>query len=158
MSFALDSHAGTITVRENVCIAGQGYFDPAKRLWCARTPSFPFNAHGPHLRREWDGNLPPYRGNGSMETADVLEAEKWFLGITDVVDQVANVRFSLLETVFTGQFIENKKLVRIESLDKRPMALEEEFAREICHIERIGGAERFLVGQNSSQEAVVLKF
>jgi hypothetical protein len=158
MSFALDSHAGTITVRENVCIAGQGYFDPAERLWCARTTSFPFNAHGPHLRREWDGNLPPYRGNGSMETADVLEAEKWFLGIMDVVDQVANVRFSLVETVFTGQFVENKKLVRIECLDKRPMALEEEFAKEICHMGRIGGDERFLVGQNSSQEVVVLKF
>jgi hypothetical protein len=88
----------------------------------------------------------------------VLEAEKWFLGIMDVVDPVANVRFSLVETVFTGQFVENKKLVRIECLDKRPMALEEEFAKEICHMGRIGGDERFLVGQNASQEVVVLKF
>jgi hypothetical protein len=100
---------------------------------------------------------PPAGLLGALETADVLEAEKWFLGIMDVVDQVANVRFSLVETVFTGQFIENKKFVRIESLDKRPIALEE-FSREICHMGRIGGDERFLVGQNSSQEVVVLKF
>jgi hypothetical protein len=158
MSFALDSNAGTITVRENVCVAGQGYFDPAERLWCARTTSFPFDAHGPHLRREWDGNLPPYRGNGSMETSDVLEAEKWFLGIMDVVDRAARVRLSLVETVFTGQFVENKKLVRIESLDTRPMVLEDELAREVCHMGRIAGDERFLIGQNPSQEVVVLSF
>jgi hypothetical protein len=158
MSFALDSDAGTVTVRENVCIAGQGYFDPAERLWCARTTSFPFNGQGPHLRKEWDGNLPPYRGNGSMETADVLEPEKWFLGIMDVVDEAANVRFSLVETVFTGQYVENKKLVRIESLDTTPMVLEDELAKEICHMGRIAGDERFLIGQNSSQEVVVLRF
>jgi hypothetical protein len=158
MSFALDSQAGTIAVRENVRIPGLGYFDPAERQWCARTTSFPINAHGPHLRREWDGNLPPYRGNGSMETAGVRAAEHWFLGVMDVVDAAAHVRFSLVETVFTGQSVENKKLVRIECLDQTPMVLEDELASEVCHMGRIGGDERFLVGQNASQEVVVLKF
>ena len=84
-----------------------------------------FGAQGPHLRREWDGNLPPYRGNGSMETADVLEAEKWFLGIMDVVDEAAKVRFSLVETVFTGQSAENQKLLRVEALGESPVALDD---------------------------------
>lgn len=158
MSFALDSEAGTVTVRENVCIAGQGYFDPAERLWCARTTSFPIQGQGPHLRREWDGNLPPYRGNGSMETANVLEAEKWFLGIMDVVDAAARVRFSLIETVFTGQLVENRKLIRIEALDGKPMVLDDELAENLSHMGRIAGDERFLVGQNASQEVVVLRF
>ena len=158
MSFALDSNAETVSVRENVCVAGQGYFDPAERLWCARTISFPFHAQGPHLRREWDGNLPPYRGNGSMESADVLEAEKWFLGIMDVVDTAAKVRLSLVETVFTGQFADNKKLIRIEALGMRPVVLDDEMAREVCHMGRIAGDERFLVGQNANQEVIVLRF
>jgi hypothetical protein len=68
------------------------------------------------------------------------------------------VRFSLVETVFTGQYVENKKLVRIESLDTTPMVLEDELAKEICHMGRIAGDERFLIGQNSSQEVVVLRF
>jgi hypothetical protein len=160
MSFTLDSDAETITVRENVRVSGQGegYFDPAERLWCARTTSFPICAQGPHLRREWDGNLPPYRGNGSMETADVLEAEKWFLGIMDVVDEAAKVRFSLVETVFTGQSMENQKLLRVEALGESPVALNDELSREICHMGRIAGDERFLVGQNANQEVVVLRF
>ena len=146
-------------MRENVCIAGQGYFDPAERLWCARTTSFPFNAHGPHLRREWDGYSAPLpRQREAWETADVLEAEKVVSGHHGRGRPGGEREVFTVETVFTGQFIENKKLVRIESLDKRPMALEEEFAREICHMGRIGGDERFLVGQNSSQEVVGLNF
>jgi len=158
MSLALNSAALTITVRENVCVAGQGYFDPAERLWRSRSTTFPFLGHGPHLHREWEGELPPYRGNGSMETADVKEPEKWFLGIMDVVDEQAEVRFSLVETVFTGQFVENKKMVRIEALDKEATTLEEGLANDVCHMGRIAGDECFLVGQNSSQEVVVLKF
>ena len=157
LSLHLNSSASTIAFRENVCVAGQGYFDPAERLWCARTTTFPFLGHGPHLRREWEGNLPPYRGNGSMETVDVEEAEKWFLGIKDVVDEVANVRFSLVETVFTGQFVENRKLIRIQALG-RLATLVDALADEVSHMGRIEGDERFLVGQNGSQEVVVLKF
>ena len=93
-----------------------------------------------------------------MESADVLEPEKWFLGVMDVLDNAAGVRFSLVETVFTGQYFENKKMIRIESLGLRPVVLEDELARETCHMGRIAGDERFLVGQNSSQEIVVLKF
>jgi F-box domain len=104
MLLVLDSPSNTITIRTNVCVAGQGYFDPAERLWCAKTTSFPFLGFGPHLVREWDGNLPPYRGHCSMESAEVEESEKWFLPVMDVVDvDVARnerVRFSLVETCF----------------------------------------------------------
>jgi hypothetical protein len=158
MSFAIDSGARALVVRENVYVPGQGYFDPAERLWSARTTIFPFVGHGPHLRREGDGNLPPYRGNCSMETVDVLEAEEWFLGIMDVVDHVASVRFSLVETVFTGQPLEKKKLVRTDVLGSQRVMLDDVLAREISHMGKIAGDERWLIGQNGSQELVVLKF
>lgn len=158
ISFALNSHASTITVRENICVAGQGYFDPAERLWCANSTTFPFVGYGPHIRQEWDGDLPPYRGNGSMETVDIREVEKNFLGIMDVVDEQADLRFSLVETVFTGQFVENRKLLRVEALGRDSTALEDSLADEVCHMGRIAGDERYLVGQNASQEVVVVKF
>ena len=93
-----------------------------------------------------------------METADVQEPEMWFLGIMDVVDDVADVRLSLIETVFTGQVMENKKMIRMEALNREPVVLDDAPAREVSHMGRIAGDERFLVGQNASQEVVVLKF
>ena len=93
-----------------------------------------------------------------MDTADVQEPEKWFLGIMDVVDDVADVRHSLIETVFTGQIMENKKMIRMEALNREPVVLNDALAKEVSHMGRIGGDERFLVGQNASQEVVVLKF
>ena len=157
MKLSLNSEAGTMTFRENFCIEGQGYFDPAERLWCACTTTFPFQGEGPHLRREWEGRLPPYRGNCSMETADVFEPERWFLGIMDVVDEIANVRFSLIETCFTGRFVKNEILCRLEALEVSA-TLDSLTTREVVQMGRIGGDERFLIGQNDKQQLVVLKF
>jgi len=88
----------------------------------------------------------------------VREPEKWFLGIMDVVDEAANVRFSLIETVFTGQLAENRKMVRIEVLGREGILLDDAIAKEVCHMGRIAGDEKWLVGQNNAQEVVVLRF
>jgi hypothetical protein len=157
IKFSLNSEQHSITVRENACVAGQGYFDPAERLWCARTTTILFVGEGPHIQREWDGNLPPYRGNCSMETCDILQPEIWFLGIMDVVDEEAEVRFSLSESVFTGRDVQNTAFVRIRALG-RMATLDESTTRQIASMGRIAGDERFLVGQNDSQEIVVLHF
>lgn len=157
IKFLLDSAQHTITFRENVCIAGQGYFDPAERLWCARTTTILFRGEGPHLRREWDGNLPAYRGNCSMETSDVPEPDARFLSIMDVVDDKAPVRFSLAETVFTGRDAQNMAFVRIRALESMA-TLDESTTKQIAHIGKIAGDERFLIGQNDSHEIVVLRF
>jgi hypothetical protein len=157
IKFSLDSEQHTITVHENSCIAGQGYFDPAERLWCVKTTNIPFRGEGPHLQRECDGKLPPYRGNCSMETSDVLDPEPWFLGIMDVVDEKADVRFSLVQSVFTGKDVHNMAFVRIWAL-QRMATLDEATTRQIAHMGKIAGDERFLVGQNDSQEIVVLRF
>jgi len=160
MSLSLDADpkAPNVCFRENVCLAGQGYFDPAERLWCARTTIFPSTGLGPHLRREFDGSLPPYRGHTSMETADIEDPDQWFLGIGDVIDSRANIRFSLIETVFTGQSVENKRLIRIHALGRPLAVLDDELAREMTHMGRIMGDERYLIGQNARQEVVVLTF
>jgi F-box domain len=157
MNFSLDSVQHTVTVRENACIAGQGYFDPAERLWRARTTSILFQGRGPHLRREWDGNLPPYRGNCSMESCDTLETEKWFLGIMDVIDHKADVRFSLAESVFTGRDMQNTTCLRIRTLG-RMATLDQSSTKQIAYTGKIAGDERFLIGQNDSLEIVVLRF
>jgi F-box domain len=157
IKLCLDSEQHTITVRENGCVAGQGYFDPAERLWCARTTTILFRGEGPHLQREWDGNLPPYRGNCSMETSEILDSDIWFLGIMDVVDERADVRFSLAESVFSGRDVENTAFVRIRALG-RMATLDESTTRQISHMGKIAGDEDFLVGQNDSQEVVVLTF
>lgn len=157
MKISLDSQSCSITFRENACVAGQGYFDPAERLWYARTTKFLFCAEGPYLQQELDGKLPPYRGNCSLETDDLLDSESWFLGIMDVVDEKANVRFSLVESVFTGKDVSNTAFVRIRASD-RMATLDAATTKQIAHMGKIAGDERFLVGQNDNQEIVVLRF
>jgi F-box domain len=157
MKLSLDSQNQTITIRENGCVAGQGYFDPAERLWCAKTTRILFCGKGPHLKREWHGNLPPYRGNCSMDTCDVLDPETWFLGIMDVLDEKADVRFSLAESVFTGKDVQNTAFVRIWALGKMA-TLDASTTKQVGYMGKIGGDERALVGQNDSQEVVVLRF
>ena len=164
MSLHLDSQSSSLTIRENVSVEGQGYFDPAERLWCAKTTTFPFVGEGPRLFREWDGNLPPYRGHCSMETAFVEEPERWFLPIMDVVDAGAGVRLSLVETCFSGQSMENRLVVRVkvetsdEDEEAEWVTLDDELAKEVSSMGRIAGDERWLIGQNERMELVVLKF
>ncbi|KIW76158.1 hypothetical protein Z517_10904 [Fonsecaea pedrosoi CBS 271.37] len=171
MSLHLDSETLSLTVRENVGVAGQGYFDPAERLWCAKTTTFPFLGEGPRLFRDWDGNLPPYRGHCSMETADVEESERWFLPIMDVVDTDAGVRLSLVETCFSGQSADNRLVVRIKvdaatnkdfaALGEAALGwatLDDDLTREVSFMGRIAGDERWLIGQNERMEMVVMKF
>ncbi|KAL2401051.1 hypothetical protein ABEF93_000221 [Exophiala dermatitidis] len=169
MSLHLDSESLSLTVRENAAVAGQGYFDPAERLWCAKTTTFPFLGQGPRLYREWDGNLPPYRGHCSMETADVEESERWFLPVMDVVDADAGIRLSLVETCLSGQSILNQLVVRIKTegageeseggaAEARVVALEGRLTKEVGPMGRIAGDERWIIGQNERMELVVLKF
>ncbi|KIX96734.1 uncharacterized protein Z520_07453 [Fonsecaea multimorphosa CBS 102226] len=172
MSLHLDSETLSLTVRENVGVSGQGYFDPAERLWCAKTTTFPFLGEGPRLFREWDGNLPPYRGHCSMETADVEESERWFLPIMDVVDTLAGVRLSLVETCFSGHSVENRLVVRMKAdledkikdfahVEETALGwatLDDDLTREVSFMGRIAGDERWLIGQNERMEMVVIKF
>jgi len=159
MSLHVDSASLSLTVRENVCVAGQGYFDPAERLWCAKTTTFPFLGQGPHLRREWDGNLPPYRGHCSMESAELEEIEGWFSPIMDVVDADAHVRLSLVETCFTGQSMDNRMVVRVKTGFLGDwVSLEDSIVREISGMGRIAGDERWVIGQSERQEIVVVEF
>jgi hypothetical protein len=157
IKFSLDSERHSITIYENACTTGQGYFDPAEQWWRARTTNILFRAEGPHLQRECNGKLPPYRGNCSMETSDVPYLEPWFRAIMDVVDEKANVRFSLLESVFTGKDVHNTAFIRICALE-RVATLDEATTRQIAHMGKIAGDERFLVGQNDKQDIVILRF
>ena len=169
MSLSLDTPTASLTWRENVCVAGQGYFDPAERLWCAKTTSFPFLGAGPHLQREWDGYLPPYRGHSSMESTDVDEEalEKWFVPIMDAVDDQTGVRLSLVETCFTGlSMMENKLIIRIkvpwldeQNQDGEYVVLQDDrLVQELSVMGRIAGDERWIIGQNEMMELVVAKF
>lgn len=176
MSLSLDSETLSLTVRENVGVAGQGYFDPAERLWCAKTTTFPFCGEGPRLYREWDGHLPPYRGHCSMESADVEESERWFLPVMDIVDRRAGVKLSLVETCFSGQSVDNKLVVRLKTgcawdggadEDNEEEAavsasewatLDDGLTEQVCAMGRITGDERWVIGQNERMELVVVKF
>ena len=168
MSLSLDTPSSSLTWRENVCVAGQGYFDPAERLWCAKTTSLPFLGQGPHLQREWDGYLPPYRGHSSMESVDLDEEsiEKWFVPIMDAVDDRTGVRLSLVETCFTGTVVENKLIIRLKLpwlTEKNEdgeyvMLKDDELVREVSAMGRIAGDERFLIGQNEQMQLVVVYF
>ncbi len=92
-----------------------------------------------------------------METSDVLEPEAWLLGIMDVVDEKADVRFLLAESCFTSKDVQNSALLRIQALGIMA-TLDEATAKQVSHVGKIAGDERFLVGQNDRQEVVVLKF
>jgi hypothetical protein len=163
MSLNLDSQARNLTVRENVNVAGRGYFDPAERLWCAKTTMFPFTGEGPTLYREWDGELPPYRGHCSMESPNIEASEPWFLPVMDVFDAEAGVRMSLVETCFSGQSMENRLVVRLkvergEGQEAEWVTLDDKLTHQVASMGRIAGDERWLLGQNERMELVVLKF
>ncbi|EXJ87593.1 hypothetical protein A1O3_04554 [Capronia epimyces CBS 606.96] len=171
MSLHLDSESLSLTVRENIAVAGQGYFDPAERLWCAKTTTFPFLGQGPRLYREWDGGLPPYRGHCTMESADIEDGEKWFLPVMDVVDAEAGVRLSLVETCISGMNVQNQFVIRMktetggivrgqkeEDCELEWVTLAGGLTKEVAAMGRIAGDERWLIGQNERMEIVVLKF
>lgn len=166
MSIDIDSESLSLIVRENAAVAGQGYFDPAERLWCAKTTTFPFSGMGPRLVREWDGNLPPYRGHCSMESADVQEGENWFLPIMDVLDPDAHVRLSLVETCFTSQSVENRIIIRVKVGDgdgeegavSQWVPLDDGLTKTVGGMGRIAGDERWIIGQNERMELVVVEF
>lgn len=156
LSLSLDSQSCTLTVRENTCVAGQGYFDPAERLMMSTTTTFPFLGHGPAYRKDWDRDLPPYRGHCSMESTEIENVERWFFPIMDVLDPVSGVRFSLVETCFTGQ-MENRLVIRIKSLGKW-VTLDDGLVKMVAGMGKIAGDERWLVGQNEKMELVILQF
>ncbi|KAJ9651898.1 hypothetical protein H2198_008862 [Neophaeococcomyces mojaviensis] len=156
-SLHVDSATMSMTFQENTFESGQGYFDPAERRWCSTTTTFPFVGQGPCLQRRPDVELPAYRGHCTMDSTDIEEIERWFLPIMDVSDQEAQVRFSLIETCFTGMMIENKIMLRIKALD-RWTNLDDEIVREVGAMGRIAGDERWVVGQNARLELVVAKF
>jgi hypothetical protein len=126
-------------------------------------------ASGPEFQREWDGYLPPYRGHGSMESADIDEGamEKWFVPVMDTVDDRTGVRFSLVETCFTGlSMLDNKLVIRIkvpwlndQNEDGEYTLLKDnDLVRELSTMGRIAGDERWIVGQNERMELVVGMF
>ena len=157
MGLRLDSSAGTVTVRSNVFESGQGYFDPAERTWCANEVTFPFKASGPVYRREGHIELPGYRGHCSMETAAVEDIERWFLPVMDVVDEEADVRYSLVETCFTGMMMAKKMVLRCKVFGEWK-DLRDEVATELGVMGRIAGDERWVVGQNERLQLVVARF
>ena len=75
----------------------------------------------------------------------------------DVVDVVADVRFSVVQTCFTGHFVENSRVVRIKA-NGRAATLDQAMVEQVASMGKISGDERWLVGQNHSLELVVLKF
>ena len=169
MNMSIDNASATLTWRENTCVAGQGYFDPAERLWNTKSVAFPFLGLGPHRIVDYDGLLPPYRGHASMESDDVEEdaIEKWFLPVMDVVDRQSGVRLGLVETCLTGLGVDNRLMVRVKvpwlkdnfGYDGRYVMLEEDEAvKEVSAMGRIDGDERWVVGQNERMEVVVLRF
>lgn len=173
LNLHLDSKSKSLTWRENVCEAGQGYFDPAGRWWNSRSTTFPFTGSGPHYVIEGHENLPPYRGHASMESAPLEEGEieKWFVPVMDVVDPKTHVRLSLIETCFTGWMMENRLVVRIGTPWLQDAGLPAEdcagsyvvlkddaAAREVSAMGRIAGDERWLLGQNERMEISILRF
>ena len=172
MNISVDSSSATLIWRENACVAGQGYFDPAERLWNTTTISFPYLGQGPHLIRDYDGQLPPYRGHGSMESEEIEEdaIEKWFVPVMDVSDKGSGVRLSLVETCFTGLALENKFVLRVKvpwllretgdvTQEGKYVVLEDdEIVKEVSSMGRIAGDERWVVGQNERMEIVVARF
>ncbi|KAK5091814.1 hypothetical protein LTR70_006344 [Exophiala xenobiotica] len=157
LGLSLDSQMRTVSVRQNVFESGQGYFDPAERNWCASVTSFPFVGLGPVHRREGHVELPSYRGHCSMESDEIEEIEKWFLPVMDVVDRSADVRFSLIETCFTGMMIENRVMLRLKVLGEWRDVVGE-VAKEVGVMGRIAGDERWVIGQNERLQVVVARF
>ena len=171
LTFHIHSPSTTLVWRENTWAAGQGYFDPAERLWRARTTSFPFlGTTGPACVSEWDATLPPYRGHTSMDSAELAggEGENWFLPVLDVLDQPAGIRFSLVETCFGGETLGGNRLVVRVRVDGEGegeevgegewVALRDELVDEVACMGRIAGGERWIVGHGREMEIVVLKF
>ncbi|RMZ83550.1 hypothetical protein DV738_g1140, partial [Chaetothyriales sp. CBS 135597] len=165
MSLGVDSKAYNIIWRENVYETASGYFDPAERDWRAQTTIFPFISFGPHQFKERDGYLPPYRGHASMESCDIEQdaIEKWFVPVMDVLDQASGVRFSLVETVFTGLGVEQRLLIRVKvpwlgESGEYVVLRDDTLLKEITAMGRIAGDERHLIGMNDKMELIVCSF
>ena len=75
----------------------------------------------------------------------------------DVYDELAHVRWSLIETCFTGASAQNRVMLRVKVMDEW-VTVSDEVVDEVGGMGRIAGDERWVIGQNRSMELVIAKF
>ena len=155
MSFRIDDTAENIYWYENQYVRPTQAFNLGHGSWRSRTVTVPL-ALGPVNIQFDDARLPPYFGSCSFEAVHQrYDNDHSVLGVLDAVDEEADVTYSVLRTNISGPF--NVTLVKIR-LHGSSIDLNDRASDQVSYKGKVAGDERFLIGENSRQKIVVLKF
>lgn len=132
---------------------------PAEWVSQVQVTSIPLIGDGPCWRRFADVALPPYRGNGSLQTNPLSYAicdEPWYTIVSEAYDSEAGVGFCLHLSPASWPFDLNTSLSIRTPFSA--ITLKPEDIYELTNKGMIYGNERYLVGENGNRELVIYRF
>lgn len=156
----IDSSSNSISITE-VRDAGRVDYNTLEYAPKAQVITIPFIGQGPSWHREVQVLYPPYRGNCSMELSPWTVTSPWpcYWAICESTDAEAHVSFciSYLSSMTQAGYQVDPLMVTIHT-PQAIVTLRHELAKELSYKGKICGDERFVVGENSENQLVVLNF
>jgi hypothetical protein len=122
------------------------------------TTSIPLVGNGPHWRREFEGVLPPYRGNCSMQAESMepngcIMKDPWFGIISQVTVLEPNLGFCLHFDTWT--WVQNQTTYLSIQTPRSTITCDN---WDFVGRGKIAGSEKYLMGENCNRELVVYRF
>ncbi|CAG8092995.1 unnamed protein product [Penicillium olsonii] len=118
------------------------------------TTSIPLTGHGPHRRRDCEGELPPYRGHRSLN-AEIINPDSMIPNpLYDMIDHVTGGEVSFCLDSDPERAADEGYRLTIQT--PRSCSTDDhnvDFTRG-----KLAGSERYLVGENCNREVVVYEF
>lgn len=150
-----------IEITENLCTGPMDRLvGPAEWTSEVQITSIPLIGEGPVLRRSKTGlALPPYRGNGGLQTPPLVFAGSvglWYTIVSETFDEQAQVGLCLHLSAFMWPF--DLRLLLSIRTPTSDVTLKPEDVFEIAGKGKICGNERYVVGENDNRELVVFRF
>ncbi|QGA20631.1 hypothetical protein EYB26_008337 [Talaromyces marneffei] len=160
MRMDLDSQSNSISITE-VRDTGRVDFNVLEHSPCVQVVTIPFIGQGPALQRKVTTYYPPYRGNCSMEIAPWTVTRPWacYWAICESTDEEAHVSFCLSYFSSKAQVgFEIDPLMLTIHTPQSIKTLSIELSKNVAFKGKICGDERFVVGENDSNQLVIMKF
>ncbi|KAJ5473756.1 hypothetical protein N7475_003322 [Penicillium sp. IBT 31633x] len=153
----ITDNAQAVEVTENICIRPEDQPPEPFGFPVPITTSIPLIGNGPHLRRECEEILPPYRGNCSLQAEgmnlDGFMVDPWFGVIAQVTVLEPDLGFCLHFDPIN--WIDNQV---IELTIQTPRSSVTCANLDFIGRGKLAGCERYLVGENCNRELVIYRF
>lgn len=150
--------AQAVEITENICIRPEDQPPEPFGFPQPIVTSIPLVGNGPHWRRDFEGILPPYRGNCSMQAESMrsegfIMTDPWFGVISQVTVLEPDLGFCLHFDPWT--WIQDQIVyLTIQTPRSRVTCENWDFVGR----GKLAGCEKYLVGENCNRELVIYRF